>query len=115
MFNGPDLRLTFVYFKCNFDTIQRRTKTCNTDSPNKQNGCIGTAAVIKCCVPNKISRKEWFKMIKSAFGNNVMKKMKFKRIVGKPNCSDKFNKIIKRYKKKLDTTLVYCVRISYSF
>ena len=29
---------------------------------------------------------------------------KFKRIVGKPNFTDQFKKIIKRYKKKLDIT-----------
>ena len=31
---------------------------------------------------------------------------KFKRIVGKPNFSDQFKNIIKRYKKKLDITWI---------
>ena len=33
---------------------------------------------------------------------------KFKRTVEKPNFSDQFKKIIKRYKKKLDITWISC-------
>ena len=33
---------------------------------------------------------------------------KFKRIVGNPNFSNQFKKIIKRYKKKLDITWILC-------